>query len=270
MMRPMAPITALAAIAALATSACAIPALSAPQAADTTAAQPSPLWRPPSSPAAAERVDDRERMVRTQIAAPQADRQAVADRRVLEAMRSVPRHVFVPENLRSRAYEDTPLPIGHGQTISQPYMVAIMTELLHLQPDSKVLEIGTGSGYQAAVLAHMTPHVYTIEILDALAERATAVLHDNGYDTVHTRNADGYNGWPDQAPFDAIIVTCAAGHLPPPLWDQLEPGGRIVIPIGSPYSVQRLVVVQKTPDGQRHSETVMAVRFVPMTGQAQQ
>jgi protein-L-isoaspartate(D-aspartate) O-methyltransferase len=183
-------------------------------------------------------------------------------------MRSVPRHVFVPSSLAGKAYNDTPLPIGHGQTISQPYIVAAMTELLQIGPRSKVLEIGTGSGYQAAVLAHLTPHVYTIEIIEPLAESAASALETYGYGDVEVRHADGYFGWESEAPFDAIIVTCAAGHLPPPLWDQLKPGGRIVIPIGGTFSVQRLVVVEKAEDGTRTSNTVMGVRFVPMTGRA--
>lgn len=225
-------------------------------------------WWPPSPPAAGERIEEREQMVRTQIQAPGWTRDAVTDGAVLQAMRSVPRHVFVPPSLRNRAYHDTPLPIGHGQTISQPYIVAVMTELLELTAESKVLEIGTGSGYQAAVLSHLTPHVYTIEILSPLAERAEVVFEAQGYTGIHTRHADGYTGWPKEAPFDAIIVTCAAGHLPPPLWDQIKPGGRIVIPIGAAYSVQRLVVIEKTTDGKRKSDSVMGVRFVPMTGRA--
>ena len=185
-------------------------------------------------------------------------------------MRTTPRHVFVPEDMRSRAYSDTPLPIGHGQTISQPFIVAYMTELLQLEPDDKVLEIGTGSGYQAAVLAQLTPEVYTIEIIKPLAERAKKALADQGYEDVKTKNADGYFGWEEHAPFDAIIVTAAAGHVPPPLWEQLKPGGRMVIPIGGQYEVQRLVVVEKTKEGQRRSQSVMAVRFVPFTRGSEQ
>ncbi len=184
-------------------------------------------------------------------------------------MKTVPRHVFIPEVQRARAYRDSPLPIGHGQTISQPYMVAIMTELLDLDRTKRVLEIGTGSGYQAAVLAQLTPHVYTIEIVQPLAERAGSTLKAQGYDDVHRRTGDGYHGWSEHAPFDVIIVTCAAGHVPPPLWEQLAPGGRIVIPIGGRYEVQRLVVVTKQSDGTRRSRTVMPVRFVPMTGEAE-
>jgi protein-L-isoaspartate(D-aspartate) O-methyltransferase len=180
-------------------------------------------------------------------------------------MRAVPRHAFVPKQQRGRAYRDSPLPIGHGQTISQPYIVALMTELLELTGESRVLEIGTGSGYQAAVLAHLTPHVYTVEIVAPLAERADAAFSEQGYDDIERRQGDGYFGWEERGPFDAIIVTCAAGHLPPPLWAQLAPGGRIVIPIGGPYEVQRLVVATKGPDGSRRTRTVTSVRFVPMT-----
>jgi len=218
---------------------------------------------------AGERAEERALMVQRQIEHPSDGRLGVSDKAVLAAMKTVPRHVFVPEVQRARAYRDSPLPIGHGQTISQPYMVAIMTELLDLDPTSRVLEIGTGSGYQAAVLAQPTPHVYTIEIVQPLAQRARSTLKQQGYDDVHCRTGDGYHGWPEHAPFDVIIVTCAAGHLPPPLWEQLAPGGRIVIPIGGVYEVQRLVVLTKQTDGSRRSRTVMPVRFVPMTGEAQ-
>lgn len=194
----------------------------------------------------------------------------VTDGAVLRAMMDAPRHVFVHEQTRRIAYDDTPLPIGLGQTISQPYIVAYMTELLEIDPASKVLEIGTGSGYQAAVLAHLTPHVYTMEIIEPLLERGRGLLAEEGYGAVQTRHGDGYYGWPEAGPYDAIIVTCAAGHLPPLLWSQLKPGGRIVIPIGEMTGVQRLVVVRKTADGERTSRTVMPVRFVPMTGRAQQ
>ncbi len=217
-----------------------------------------------------ERVAEREQMVRSQIAGGGMFREAVSDSAVLRAMRTVPRHAFVPDKQRAKAYADTPLPIGHGQTISQPFIVAVMTELLQLGPDSRVLEIGTGSGYQAAVLAQIADQVYSIEIIDPLAQRARDTLRDLGLEHVRLRRADGYHGWPEAAPFDAIIVTCASGHLPPPLWEQLKPGGRIVIPIGGTWSVQRLVVVEKTPEGRRRSNSVMAVRFVPMTGRAEQ
>jgi protein-L-isoaspartate(D-aspartate) O-methyltransferase len=204
-------------------------------------------------------------MVSEQIADSPDGRRRVDDAAVRAALCAVPRHAFVPENVRSQAYADSPLPIGHGQTISQPYIVALMTDLLELSPQSKVLEIGTGSGYQAAVLAELTPQVFSIEIVEPLARRAAATLLEQGYDQVRTRCADGYFGWPEEAPFDAIIVTCAAGHLPPPLWDQLRPGGRMVIPLGGPYEVQRLVVATKREDGSRESEAVTSVRFVPLT-----
>jgi protein-L-isoaspartate(D-aspartate) O-methyltransferase len=203
-------------------------------------------------------------MVEAQIARGRDGRTPVKSEAVLEAMRAVPRHVFVPAELREQAYADSPLPIGQGQTISQPYIVALMTEHLDLKPDSRVLEIGTGSGYQAAVLAHLTPHVYTVEILEPLARKAKATLAEQGYKEVECRPGDGYHGWPEKGPFDGIIVTCAAGHLPPPLWEQLKPGGRILIPIGGPYEVQRLVLITKTEDGKRRSKTLLPVRFVPL------
>ena len=223
-------------------------------------------WTPPVPRGAKERLEERRRMVETQISRPKDGRTPVKDEKVLKAMRAVPRHVFVPDPVRRSAYRDGPLSIGRGQTISQPYIVARMTELLGIGPDSKVLEVGTGSGYQAAVLAHLTPHVHSIEIIEPLATRAAKALREQGYDRVKTRRADGYFGWAEKGPFDAIIVTCAAGHLPPPLWKQLKPGGRIVIPIGGPFEVQRLVVVEKTKEGKRRSKAVMAVRFVPLTG----
>ena len=239
-------------------------AAGAGQSSGTAAAETS--WSPPRPRSAGERRDERERMVGTIL-----DKSPmVTDRAVLRAMMDAPRHVFVHEQTRRLAYDDTPLPIGLGQTISQPYIVAYMTELLGIDRDSKVLEIGTGSGYQAAVLAHLTPHVYTMEIIEPLLDRARGLLAGEGYDAVRTRHGDGYYGWPEAGPFDAIIVTCAAGHLPPPLWSQLKPGGRIVIPIGEVTGVQRLVVVTRTADGERTSRTVLPVRFVPMTGRVEQ
>ena len=223
-------------------------------------------WTPPRPRSTGERRDERERMVEVIL----GKSPMVTDRAVLRAMMDAPRHVFVHEQTRRIAYDDTPLPIGLGQTISQPYIVAYMTELLGLDQTSKVLEIGTGSGYQAAVLAHLTPHVYTMEIIEPLLDRARGLLAGEGYDTIRTRHGDGYFGWPEAGPFDAIIVTCAAGHLPPLLWSQLRPGGRIVIPIGEMTGVQRLVVVSKTADGERTSRTVLPVRFVPMTGRVEQ
>jgi protein-L-isoaspartate(D-aspartate) O-methyltransferase len=222
-------------------------------------------FEPPKPPAGGVRQADRDEMVERQIAHPRDGRDPVTDAGVLNAMRAVPRHAFVPESRRNLAYADSPLPIGHGQTISQPYIVAMMTELLELTPQTRVLEIGTGSGYQAAVLAHLSPHVYTIEIVEPLHEAASRALKEQGYTSVRTRSADGYDGWPAEAPFDRIIVTCAAGHLPPPLWEQLKAGGRIVIPIGGPKELQRLVVMTKNEDGTRESRTVTAVRFVPLT-----
>lgn len=231
-------------------------------------ATPIEDWEPPEPPAAEERVAERHNMVRTQIAGPVDFRDPVTDKTVLDAMRAVPRHAFVPARQRPNAYRDSPLGIGHGQTISQPYIVAYMTELLELEPGDRVLEIGTGSGYQAAVLAHLTPNVYTVEIIEALADRAAGALKDQEYTTVTTKHADGYHGWPEHAPYDAIIVTCAAGHIPPPLWKQLKPGGRLVAPIGGPYEAQRLIVAEKTQDGRRKTRSVMGVQFVPLTRQS--
>jgi len=212
----------------------------------------------------AEAVDHTARrtsMVEHQIAA-----RGVTDERVLEAMRRVPRHALVPEDLQAWAYEDRPLPIGHQQTISQPYIVAAMTEALRLEPDDRVLEIGTGSGYQAAVLAEIVDHVHTIEIVEPLGERARRDLERLGYDNVTVRVGDGFAGWPEQAPFDAIVVTAAPEEIPPPLIEQLAEGGRLVIPVGDTF--QELRVVTKSPTG-LVTEDLMPVRFVPMTGRAQ-
>lgn len=192
----------------------------------------------------------------------------IADARVLAAMGRVPRHLFVPEHRRDNAYEDRPLPIGLSQTISQPYIVAFMTQLLDLKPGEKVLEIGTGSGYQAAILAEMTPNVYTVEILEQLAERAKGVLQRLGYHSVRTRVADGYYGWEEHAPYDAIIVTCAPDHVPQPLLRQLKDGGRLVIPVGPPGLYQSLWKIEKQGD-QLISKNVLGVMFVPMTGAAE-
>jgi protein-L-isoaspartate(D-aspartate) O-methyltransferase len=229
----------------------------------TVSAQPVGS-RGPVARSVNERVDERRRMVDTQIAHPRDGRDPVIDPRVIDAMLAVPRHAFVPAPVSDQAYGDTPLPIGHGQTISQPYIVALMTEHLKLPPAGKVLEVGSGSGYQAAILAHLTPHVFTIEIVEELARTAGQRLRDQGYTSVQVRHGDGHLGWPEQAPFEAIIVTCAPDALPPPLWSQLKPGGRIVIPIGPVDGVQRLVVVSKSADGQRRTEAVTDVRFVPM------
>jgi protein-L-isoaspartate(D-aspartate) O-methyltransferase len=202
-------------------------------------------------------VEARERMVREQIEA-----RGVRDPRVLEAMRRVPRHLFVPEPLRARAYDDRPLPIGHAQTISQPYIVAWMTEALQVGPGRKVLEVGTGSGYQAAVLAAMGVDVYTIEIVPPLAEAAARALGAAGISGVRARVGDGYAGWPEHAPFHGVIVTAAPDHVPQPLLDQLAVGGRLVIPVGK-REVQWMTVVTKRPDGIRR-ENVMPVLFVPL------
>jgi protein-L-isoaspartate(D-aspartate) O-methyltransferase len=191
---------------------------------------------------------------------------SVQNPRVLAAMRKVPRHEFVPEAQRKHAYEDRPLPIGHGQTISQPFMVAIMADLAEIGPDAKVLEIGTGSGYGAAVLAELAKDVYTIEILGPLADEARKTLGRLGYANVHVLTGDGYRGWPEEAPFDAIVVTAAPPEVPAPLKDQLKVGGRLICPVGT--RVQRLRVVTRTPEG-FVEEPQFEVRFVPMTGEAQ-
>ncbi len=188
------------------------------------------------------------------------------DEKVLQALRKVPRHEFVQEAQRLNAYLNRPLPIGYGQTISQPYIVAIMTDLLDLDENSRVLEIGTGSAYQAAVLAEVAGSVYTIEIIDALAERAAGDLKRLGYDKVHSRAGDGYYGWEEAAPFDAIMVTAAASHIPPPLIKQLKPGGRMIIPVGGRFTVQHLVLVNKDQQNRITSRQLLPVRFVPLTG----
>ena len=187
------------------------------------------------------------------------------DRAVLKAMSHVPRHEFVPEDLSRRAYRDSPLPIGYGQTISQPYIVAEMTRLLHLNTQSRVLEVGTGSGYQAAVLTEFTPHVYTVEIIKPLATAAQKRLRRVGYTVAVVRHGDGYYGWPEKAPFDAIVVTAAAGEIPPPLLKQLKPRGRMVIPVGPVFGTQSLMLVKKDETGKLHTKALMAVRFVPLT-----
>jgi len=188
------------------------------------------------------------------------------DPRVLEAMALVPRHEFVPAEDKSNAYDNRPLPIGHGQTISQPYIVAVMTDMLNLKADSKVLELGTGSGYQAAILGELVSKVYTIEIVEPLGLQAKKRLQRLGYDNVMTKVGDGYYGWQEHAPFDAIIVTAAASHIPPPLIKQLKPGGRMVIPVGSRFMMQQLLVVDKHEDNKIVSKQVLPVVFVPVTG----
>lgn len=209
--------------------------------------------------AAAEMKQARERMVRIQIAG-----RGIEDERVLKAMRSVPRHRFVPEDARRMGYADQPLPIGHGQTISQPYIVGYMTDIIEPQKDDVVLEIGTGSGYQAAVLSPLVKDVYTVEIIEELAMSAKKRLATLGYDNVHVRHADGYHGWKQHAPYDAIIVTAATEHIPPPLIAQLKDGGVMVIPVGSSFRTQYLMLVEKK-DGKTSTRTLMPVRFVPFT-----
>jgi protein-L-isoaspartate(D-aspartate) O-methyltransferase len=206
-------------------------------------------------------TEAREAMVRNQI-----ENREVKDKLVLDAMRAVPRHRFVPPSMVERAYSDGPLPIGEGQTISQPYIVALMTELLSLKGGEKVLEIGTGSGYQAAVLAEIVEHVYTIEIICSLAETAKKRLKEMGYDNVTVRCGDGYQGWKEHAPFDGVIVTAAPDHIPQPLVDQLKVGAKLVIPVGDVF--QELMVITKTETGIQKMNAI-PVRFVPMTGEAE-
>jgi len=206
-------------------------------------------------------AEKRERMVKTQIEA-----RGVRDKLVLDAVRKVPRHLFVSESLKDQAYSDGPLPIGEGQTISQPYIVALMTELLNLKGGEKVLEIGTGSGYQAAILAEIAKEVYSIEIICSLAEMSEKRLEEMGYENITVRCADGYQGWKENAPFDGVIVTAAPDHIPQPLVDQLKVGGRLVIPVGDIF--QELIVVTKTETGIKRIN-VIPVRFVPMTGEAE-
>ena len=207
-------------------------------------------------------TDARAKMVRDQLAGPGRD---IADTRVLEVMGRVPRHQFVPASEQEEAYHDHPLPIGHGQTISQPYIVAFMTEALDPKPTDRVLEIGTGSGYQAAVLAELAAEVYSIEIVEPLAKQARQTLDRLGYRNVQVKAGDGYQGWPEHAPFDSIIVTCAPERVPQPLIDQLKEGGRIIIPIG-PAGYQELVLLRKH-GGKLEQHAVLPVSFVPMTGE---
>ncbi len=200
---------------------------------------------------------EREAMVRTQIRA-----RGIRDRATIDAMRNVPRHLYVHNVQRRNAYQDRPLPIGFGQTISQPFIVAYMTEIIEPKPEHRVLEIGTGSGYQAAVLAEIIDEVYTIEIIPQLGEQAREIL-DAQYNNVHVKIADGYYGWEEHAPFDAIVVTAAAEYIPPPLVEQLREGGRMIIPVGSPFQIQQLMLVTKEEDGHISTRSLMPVRFVP-------
>lgn len=218
---------------------------------------------PPSTTTSEEEAaftEAREKMVEEQIR-----QRGISDSRVLAAMRKVPRHRFVPDEQLAQAYADHPLPIGYGQTISQPYIVALMTEFLALQRGEKVLEIGTGSGYQAAILAELTDQVYTVEIIEPLGQRAAAALKELGYN-INTKIDDGYYGWLEYAPFDAIIVTCAPDHMPQPLREQLRDGGRLVIPIGPPGYYQTLWLIEKKGD-QFLSTNLGGVIFVPLLGE---
>lgn len=195
----------------------------------------------------------------------QIQKRGVIDPAVLKAMQAIPRHLFVPKLLRAKAYGDHPLPIGEGQTISQPYIVALMTATLALAKDQRILEIGTGSGYQAAILSQVTDEVFSIEIKNKLYLKSTRVLKSLNLKNVYTRHGDGYFGWPEKAPFDAIMITAAVNHIPPPLLEQLKDGGRLILPLGNPFSYQNLVLVTKTGDDYTVKQ-IIGVLFVPMTG----
>jgi protein-L-isoaspartate(D-aspartate) O-methyltransferase len=206
-------------------------------------------------------IEKRQSMVKNQLAS-----RDINDPNVLKSMLTVPRHKFVDEHIRESAYNDYPLSIGEGQTISQPYIVALMTQLLELKGDEKILEIGTGSGYQAAVLAEIVKEVYTVEIYESLSKKSEALLKDLGYKNIHFKVGDGYYGWEEYAPYDAIIVTCAPDHVPPPLLQQIrEDGGQIVIPVGGIWMVQTLMRIEKIGEKIK-SKGIIGVRFVPMVG----
>ncbi len=223
----------------------------------------------PSDPTSTDREkqDDSFALLRRQMVARQLAGRGIKNERVLDAIRRVPRHQFVPKRLQDRAYHDSPLPIGNGQTISQPYIVGLMTELVDLQADDRVLDVGTGSGYQAAVLAELVQHVDSIEIVESLAKAAEARLKMLGYKNIRVRHGDGYAGLPNEAPFDAIVVAAAPDHVPPALIDQLAPGGKMVIPVGD--RVQSLILIEKQSDGEVVRRNVAPVMFVPMTGEAE-
>jgi protein-L-isoaspartate(D-aspartate) O-methyltransferase len=206
-------------------------------------------------------LQKRAAMVRDQI-----EREGVSDPRVLAAMRDVPRHLFVSPSFHAKAYEPYPLPIGEGQTISQPYIVGFMTQILRLKETDRVLEVGTGSGYQAAVAAKVAAEVYSVEILESLASRSRRTLSDLGFRNVVVRHGDGYYGWEEKAPFDAIIVTCAGGHVPPPLLRQLGNGGRMIMPVGGPFMTQNLVFIEKDARGSITNRNVLPVAFVRLLG----
>ena len=216
--------------------------------------------KPPAAPGR-DFAAERERMVQQQIVM-----RGVTAPRLLAALRKVPRDAFVPEPVHDLSYSDQPLPIGYDQTISQPYIVALMTERLELKPTDRVLEIGTGSGYQAAILSELAAEIYTIEIVEPLGKRAEATLQQLGYKNVHVKIGDGYQGWPEHAPYDAVIVTCAPEKVPRPLVDQTREGGRIIIPVG-PSNDQQLYLLEKN-EGRLKQRAILPVRFVPMTGEA--
>jgi len=222
-----------------------------------------------ATPSLVQQPSDEYRMVRESMVATQLRARDIRDSRVLDAMREVPRHLFVPEEIRHMAYQDSPLPIGLNQTISQPYIVALMTQLAEPRAGDRAFEVGTGSGYQAAVLSRLVGEVYTVEIIEPLADRARTVLEEVGYENVHVRAGDGYAGWPEEAPFDIILVTAAAPRVPEPLVEQLREGGRLVIPVGAPTAVQQLILLRKE-GGRLRERRVIPVRFVPMTGQVQE
>ncbi len=223
------------------------------------AEEPAKENAPAKDPVDATFERQRRRMVEDQLRA-----RGIKDERVLAAMQAVPRHELVRKADRADAYDDHPLPIGHGQTISQPYIVGLMTELLQVAPGDRVLEVGTGSGYQAAILAAMSAEVYSIEIYRELHERARERLTALGYEKVRLRHGDGALGWPEHAPFDAAIVTCAASHVPPALIEQLKPEGRMCIPVGPPFGYQRLLLLEKNKDGKVQTRTITGVQFVPL------
>jgi protein-L-isoaspartate(D-aspartate) O-methyltransferase len=228
------------------------------------------LGMPGTAPAAEDLAAARQLMVReierTQRDVAEHTGSKTLDPRVLKVMAEVPRHLFVPKQHLAQAYDNRPLPIGHGQTISQPYIVALMTDLLRVAPGERVFEVGTGSGYQAAILAKLAGEIYSVEIIPPLGRQAAEVLARYGYDNVEVKVADGYYGWPEHAPFDAIVVTAAASHVPPPLVRQLKPGGRMVIPVGTSFLTQHLMLVEKEKDGSVTTRQILPVSFVPLTG----
>jgi protein-L-isoaspartate(D-aspartate) O-methyltransferase len=250
---PRRSILALAVIALAAGTTALLAASTSPTSASAPATK---TWTPPTFTA---RQKDRDEMVKLI-----EELYGTTDDPTLAALAACPRHEYLEEKYAAQAYDDSPLPIPNGQLISQPCIVGQMTTCLKLKPTSKVLEIGTGSGYQASILTYLTPNVYTIEIIKPLAETAAARFTRLGYTTIHTRIADGFNGWPEEAPFDAIIVTCAAGQIPPPLVKQLAPGGIMMIPVGQPFATQSLMQVTKDPDGTVRSKSLAPVRFVPL------